>query len=288
MRGSRGRHQHLSPVFFFLKTFFFNPLNNPVFVVLFFFVVFFYWEGSLDKYHVAMIMYLALLSQYFLKNMLQGYSSDAEETTKAPLIRFFKALPITSPKIYSSYLLSAVVYVLLIYVLLGLLLLEMMKLPDLKGMQFIQSVAPDGDTVTTLTGYALSRRGIPYFVSLDWSKSLLFDSILKIGGGKFWTSLYAVLIFIYISVLRIFQQMRPKRGFQLVILFHKLPLGIFLLLGLVFIADLILTQNEIGIYSRLLIQSMDVTLSLFLVVFVATVFSTVSMSKVILARLKGY
>jgi len=239
MRGSRGRHQHLSPVFFFLKTFFFNPLNNPVFVVLFFFVVFFYWEGSLDKYHVAMIMYLALLSQYFLKNMLQGYSSDAEETTKAPLIRFFKALPITSPKIYSSYLLSAVVYVLLIYVLLGLLLLEMMKLPDLKGMQFIQSVAPDGDTVTTLTGYALSRRGIPYFVSLDWSKSLLFDSILKIGG-------------------------------------------------LVFIADLILTQNEIGIYSRLLIQSMDVTLSLFLVVFVATVFSTVSMSKVILARLKGY
>lgn len=282
----RTKNLSLSLVWFFLKTFLFNPLNNPIFVVIIIFIIFFCLGRSLDKYHVALILYLAILGHYFIGNMFKDSVNAKEETSKVPIMRYFQALPISGRKIYFSYLLSTAIYVLSTYVLIGFLLMELMRLPDLKNIQFIKSVTPDGDTITTLTGFGLTPRGIPQFVSIDLKKSLLFDPISKIGGGYIWLTLCYILAFIYISVFQVFKQFNPTSRSYLVKLFHRLPLGIYLLLGLAFATELILSQKEIGICTGFVLRHLDLMISLSLVIIVGTSLSIVLMSRSILSELK--
>lgn len=254
--------------------------------MIFIFIVFFSLERSLDKYHVALILYLAILGHYFIGNMFKDSVNAEEETSKVPIMRYFQALPISGRKIYFSYLLSTAIYVLAIYVVLGFLLMEFMKLPDLKNIQFIKSVTPDGDTITTLTGFGLTERGIPQFVSIGLKKSLLFDPISRVGGGYIWLSLCYILAFIYISVFQIFKQFNPKSRSYLAKLFHKLPLGIYLFLGLAFATELMFSQKEIGICTGFVLRYLDLMISLSLVTIVGTSLSIVLMSRSILSELK--
>lgn len=275
-----------SLIWFFLKTFLFNPLNNPIFVIILIFVVFFLLEGSLDKYHIALMLYLTLLGHYFIGNMFRDSGSAAEETSRVPIMRCFQALPISGRRVYFSYITSSTIYVLFIYLLLGFLLMEFMKLPDLNNPQFIKSVTPDGDSVTTLTGFGLTQRGIPYFVSIALDKSLLFDSISRIGGGYIWLSLGYILAFIYISVFQVFKQFNPRSRIYLVKLFHKLPLGIYLFLGLAFVGELILSQKEIGSCTHFILLHLDLGILLLIIATVITFVSIILMSRFILGKLK--
>jgi len=283
---TQNRSTALSLVLFFLKTFFFNPLNNPVFVVAAIVIIFFYVEGSLDKYQIALILYLSILSHYFVGNVFTDSRPVEEKSSRVPIRRYFQALPLSGKRIYFSYLSSSVIYVVLIYVALGLLLTHVMKLPNLKHMQFIQSVTPGGDTITTVTGTAFTPRGIPYSVSIVLDTSLLFDPVLKMGGGRFWVSLYYVMTFLYISVFQVFRQFGRTSHFSLMRLFHTLPLILYLLLGLTFVSELLLSQREMGICIRFLFQHVDMTISLFLGTIIVTSLSILLMSKTITNRLK--
>lgn len=280
------RNLSLSLVWFFLKTFLFNPLNNPIFVVILIFIIFFCLEGSLDKYHVALMLYLSILSHLFIGNMFKDSANLEKETSRVPIMRYFQALPISGRKIYFSYLSSSAIYVLLTYVLIGFLLMKLMKLPDLKNMEFIKSVTPDGDTITTLTGFGLTPRGIPHFVSMDLKKSLLFDPIFRIGGGYIWFTLCYVLAFFYISVFQIFKQFNPKSHICLAKLFNKFPLGVYLTVGLIFATELIFPQKEIGICIRFIFQHLDIVILLLFITVIITLLSIVLMSKSILNKLK--
>jgi len=282
----RAKNMYGSLIWFFLKTFLFNPLNNPIFVIILIFVVFFLLERSLDKYHIALMLYLTPLGHYFIGNMFKDSGNAAEETKRVPIMRCFQALPISGRRVYFSYVTSSTIYVLFIYLLLGFLLMEFMKLPDLKNPEFIKSVTPDGDTITTLTGFGLTQRGIPQLVSIDLKKSLLFDPISRIGGGYIWLSLGYILAFIYISVFQVFKQFSPKSRICLAKLFHRLPLGIYLFLGLALVGELILSQKEIGICTGLVLRHLDLMILLSLIAIIGTSVSIVLMSRSILSELK--
>lgn len=287
MSKRRGKNVFLSLVFFFLKTFFFNPLNNPVFVVLAILIVFFYVEGSLDKYHVALMLYVSVVSHYFVGNMFTDHASNEEGTSRVPIMRYFQALPISGQGVYSSYFFSSIMYSVFMYVMLGLLLTKFMKLPNLKYMEFIQSVTSDGDTMTTVTGIAFSRRFIPRFVSFVLEKSLFFTAISKTGGASFLVLSYFILTFVYISVFQVFKQFKRRHRLSFSGLFHWFPLGVYLLLALVFLTEVILSQKEIGICIRSILQYWDVAIILFLLTVILTFVSIVIMSKSILNELKA-
>ena len=286
MKPRRNKNAVISLALFFVRTFFFNPLNNPVFIAVAIFIAFFYMEGSLDKYQVALILYLSILCHYFIGNMFTDSAGGKEDASKIPIMRYFQALPISGRKMYSSYLLSCIIYFLFFYLLLGLVLMHLMKLPDLKHMQFVTSVTSDGDTITTLTGTAFTPRGIPYHVSIDLDKSLLFDPVSRMSGGTFWISLYFFLVFLYLSVIQVFKQFRPALQSRIAKCLYTLPFAIYLLLGLTFMTELILSQKAMGTCTRTLLQHLDITISLFLVTTVLTIVSILFMSKRILDRLK--
>ncbi len=286
MGRSQAKNMYVSLVWFFLKTFLLNPLNNPIFVIILIFLIFFSLEGTLNKYHIALMLYLVLLGHYFIGNMFKDSGSAAEETSRVPIMRYFQALPISGRRVFSSYLFSSIIYILSISVLLGFLLMEFLRLPHLQNIQFIKSVTSDGDTVTTLTGFGLTQRGIPQLVSIDLKKSLLFDPISHIHGGYIWLSLCYVLAFVYISIFHIFKQFNPKSHFHLVALFHKLPLGIYLFLGLAFATELILSQKEIGVCTHFIMRHLDLMMLLLLLAIIATFVSILLMSRFILNKLK--
>ena len=275
-----------SLVWFFLKTFLFNPQNNPTFLVIFILIIFFYLERSLNRYHIALMLYLAVLAHYFVGNIFKGPGNGEEETSRVPIIRYFQVLPISGRKIYLSYLLATGIYGLFTWAVLGFLLATFMKLPDLKNIEFIKSVAPDGDTVTILTGFGLNERGIPGFVSIPLKKSLIFDPISKISGNYIWLSLLYILVFIYICTFQVFNQFNQRSYPYLLKLLHKLPLGIYLCIGLGFLTELLFSQKQIGICTRLIIQHLGLLALLLLVTIIATSISIGLMSRFILDRLK--
>ena len=287
MSRRRTKSTVFSLVLFFVRTFLFNPLNNPVFVIAVLFIAFFYLEGSLDKYQVALILYLSLLCHYFTGNMFRESGRSDEGASNIPMMIYFQALPVSGRKIYFSYLLSSLVYFLFFYVSLVLLLMHVMKLPDLQHMQYVSSITSDGDTVTTLTGTAFTPRGIPYHVSIDLDKSLLFDPISKISGGKSWLALYFFLIFLYISVIQVFKQFRSSMHFSITKFLYSLSLIVYFILGLTFLTELILSQKEMGMGTRFLLQHLDITISLFLGTTVFTSIAIVLMSKTILDKLRS-
>lgn len=286
MSQRRAWKKHASLTIFFLRSFLFNPLNNPVFVILIILIVFFFIEGSLDKYHIALMLYLSVLGHSFVGNMFRRSREDAESVSHVPMTRYFQALPVSGKNVYTSYLLSSTLYAVFISSALVILLTQFMKLPDLADIQFTKSVAPDGDTITTVTGIAFSRRFIPHFVSFVLEKSLFFDIIAKSGGTPFVISFYFVLAYVYISVFQVFRECRRLQHTSLVDLFHRLPFGVYFLCALIFLTEVMLSQREIGIGTRFILHYLDVILLLLIVTVLLTVLSIVFMSKVIVTKLK--
>jgi hypothetical protein len=278
--------KYVSLAIFFLRTFHFNPLNNPVFVLIVILLVFFYVEGSLDKYHIALMLYLSVLGHCFIGNMFRPSREEERNLSHVPMTRHFQALPVSGRGIFISYFLSSTLYAIIISSALVILLTQFMKLPDLADMEFTRSVAPDGDTITTVTGIAFSRRFIPRFVSFVLEKSLLFDLIAKTGGAPLLICLYFVLAYVYISVFQVFNECRRLQRKSLLGLFHRLPFGVYFLFALIFLTEVMLSQREIGIGTRFILHRLDVTLLFLIVSVVLTILSIALMSTAILSKLK--
>lgn len=285
---NRGRtlKRYISLTIFFLRTFLFNPLNNPVFLIVAILVVFFYVEGSLDKYQIALMLYLSVISHCFVGNMFRRSKDIDENALCAPITRHFQAMPVSGREVYFSYLLSSIIYAVFICTALVLLLAHFMKLPDLQHIEFHKSVAPDGDTITTVTGIAFSRRFVPRFVSFVLEKSILFDLISKVGGAPLLITLYFVLAFVYISIFQVLREFKDTKRKFLSALFHSFPFGVFLLLALIFLSEVMLSQQEVGIGIRFVLQHVDITVIFLVVTVFATCVSIVIMSKTILRKLK--
>ena len=278
--------RYVSLAIFFLKSFHFNPLNNPVFAILAILVVFFYVEGSLDKYHIALMLYLSVLGHCFIGNMFRRSRENDESISSVPIDRYFKALPVSGRGVYVSYLLSSTLYAVIISTALVVLLTKFMELPDLSGIEFTRSVAPDGDTITTVSGIAFSRRFVPRFVSFVLEKSLFFDVISKTGGAPVLISLYFILAFLYISIFQVFKEFSRIRQASAADLFHRLPFAVYFLLTLVFLTEVMLTQREIGIGVRFILHNSDIAVTFLIVTVVLTFVSVITMSQKILANLK--
>ena len=249
-------------------------------------VVFFYVEGSLDKYQIALMLYLSVISHCFVGNMFRRSKDIDENALSAPITRHFQAMPVSGREVYFSYLLSSTIYAVFICTALVLLLTQFMKLPDLHHIEFHKSVAPDGDTVTTVTGIAFSRRFVPRFVSFVLEKSILFDLISKIGGAPLLITLYFVLAFVYISVFQVFREFKRTQRKSLSNLFHRLPFGVYLLVALIFLTEVMLSQQEIGVGIRFILQRLDIALILLVVTIFTTCVSIIIMSKTVLTKLR--
>ena len=286
MRRGRTFKKYFSLTIFFLRTFLFNPLNNPVFIIIAVLIVFFYVEGSLDKYHIALMLYLSVLSHCFVGNMFRRSRDLDESASRAPIKRYFQALPVSGREVYVSYLISSTVYSLIICTALVLLLTQFMKLPDLHHIEFYRSVTPEGDTITTVTGIAFSRRFIPRFISFVLEKSLLFDLLSKAGGTPLLIVVYFVLAFIYISVFQVFKELYRTQRLSLSGLFHRVPFGIYLLIALIFLTEVMLSQREIGIGLSFILHHLEVTIVSFIVTVLLTCISILIMSKIIFDKLR--
>ena len=249
-------------------------------------VVFFYVEGSLDKYQIALMLYLSVISHCFVGNMFRRSKEIDENALSAPITRHFQAMPVSGREVYLSYLLSSTIYAVFICTALVVLLAHFMKLPDLAHIEFYKSVTPEGDTITTVTGIHFSRRFIPSFVSFVMEKSILFDLISKVGGAPLLIILYFVLAFIYISIFQVYREFRRTQRKFLSDLFHRLPFGVFLLVALIFLTEVMLSQQEIGIGIRFILQHLDVALIVLVVTVFTTCVSIIIMSKTVLTELR--
>ncbi|MBN1755590.1 hypothetical protein JW877_05170 [bacterium] len=251
-------------ILFFLRSFYLMPANNPILIVLALFLVVFLLDGALDRYSITLILYLSVLSHYFVNNMFSNPPEVESHSQRSPLTRYFQVLPLSGRSIFYAYLCSSIVYMLMIYGLLLFILLNFMGLPTLTNSQIIKSVTPEGDTLTILTGIDYSLRGLPFFSSIVIENSLLFGSLSKIKGSGWGISLYLMLTFLYLIIFQIQGQFRKTRISLLQTIF-ALPLGIFLLLGLVFMADMLFTQKVLGIIIRILIQNVPWVVLLFFI-----------------------
>ncbi len=273
--------------FFFLRAFLFNPLNNPAFIILAILIAFFYVEGSLDKYHIALMMYLVIIGHCFVGNMFGRSAETDSSALRLPLHRHFQALPVSGRMVYTSYLLSAVVYAVFIYAALSLILMHFMELPDLKHVQYTTSVTPEGDTVTTVTGIAMTPRMIQFLVSFVLEKSLLFDLVPRQNWILVGTVFYFVLAFIYISILQVSREFVDGSRFSLRGLLWRAPLGSYMLFSLLFLTEIMFTQREMGLYHQIVRRHLDLVLGFLVATIGLTIVSVTWMSGMIAARLKA-
>ncbi|MBN2542070.1 hypothetical protein JXI42_04325 [bacterium] len=286
---------------FFIKTYYFNPVNNPVFVVLAVFIVVFLLDGSLDKYNMAFIIYLSIISHYFIGSMFKGSEESIEETSRIPIARYFHSLPLSGKQVYHSYLISSAIYVIFVYIIFTGMLIGLLEVPDysefnvysgiqpLKGTELYKSVDSDDDTVTTMEGYVqvYPRRGPAKHISEVLKKSLIFDPFLKINKGHLWISLYFILTFLYISILHIFNRIFQKGKTFFGKIMHKIPLFIYLLIALLFLAEIMLTQSEISTYRNIVIRNLNLISLLFILTVAWTILSSIIMSRAIVKRMEG-
>jgi len=287
MPGNPLRTPALSLTLFFLKTFFFNPLNNPAFLASTVVIVFFSVIGSLDKYHVALVLYLAVLSHLYVGNMFRNREEESGDAG-APVVRYFRGLPIPGRRMYFSYVLASAIYAGVTYSVLGLLLFKLMQLPDLVGLEFVRMPAPDGDTLTVVRGFGVSARGVHFPVSFVLERSFLFDAAAGIRNGWYFLSAYYLFVFLYLSAYQVHRQLRKRRSFLQRGILCSLPLAFYSLLGIAFASELILTQKETGIFVRLVLGHPEITRTVFLAVAAITVLSALWMSRSIAADLGDY
>jgi len=283
---SRPTDATLSLAIFFLKTYFFNPLNNPVFVTCGVLVAFFAMEGSLDRHHAALMLYLAIPAHLFVGNMFRE-SVDEEEPGAPPIRRWFRVLPVRGGQVYVAYLLAAAAYAIAFCAVFGFVLARLMRPPDIEPLDTLVSVGPDGDTITTLRGFAYSPRGIPSFVTLAIEKSLFFDFLAKGPVAPLFIAGYYVLAFLYVSAYHVYRQFGAAGGTRPGQLANRIPLAFVLLLGAAFAAELVLSQKEMGDWTRALLGSVDLVSGVFAAMLAATAVSTALMSRSILVRLRG-
>ncbi len=287
MRVWRVRNRTASLILFLLRTYFLNPLNNPVFAVFAAALAFFAVDGSLDRYHVALVLYLGVLSHLFVGNLFGTGGARVAEGERLPLMHFFQALPLARKKIFSAYFVSILIYMTLFALAFGLVLVRLMGLPDIEPIDYVQSIGPEGDTITTLRGFVYSPRGIPSFVAITLEKSMLFDLIGRSVAIKLMAIFYYGSAFLYIFILHGWRRFSRPTVSPLRNLFHRLPLAFLFGLGILFAAELVLTQKEVGMWTRTLIEHADGAAMVVVAMTALTLISVVDMSRSIVRELEG-
>lgn len=272
---------------FLLKTYFLNPFNNPVFAVFAAAIAFFAVEGSLNKYHVALVLYLGVLGHLFVGNLFGTGGARPPEGERLPLMRFFQALPVPRKKIFTAYFAATLLYMAIFGLVFGFLLTRLMRLPDIEPIDYVKSIGPDGDTITTLRGFAYSARGVPSFVAITLEKSILFDLVGRSVAVKLFVGAYYGAVFLYIFILHAWQRFsKPGRGALRNIL-HRVPLAFFIALGVLFAAELVLTQKEMGYWTRAVVRHGEAVGAVMAAVIAVTLLSVGDMSRAIVRELEG-
>lgn len=287
MKVWRIRNRTAALIVFLLKTYFLNPLNNPVFAVFAAALAFFAVDGSLDKHHVAFVLYLGVLSHLWVGNLFGTGGARAAEGERLPLMHFFQALPVGRRKVFSAYFISVLVYMTLFALAFGFVLFRVMRLPDIEPIDYVRSVGPDGDTTTTLRGFVYSARGIPSFVALTLEKSILFDLVGRSVAVKLLAMAYYGSVFLYIFILHAWHRFSRPGATPLRNLFHRAPLVFLFSFGLLFAAELVLTQKEMGVWTRAILEHAGAGGMVVTGLIVLTLLSVVSMSRSIVRELEG-
>jgi len=268
---------------FFAKTYFFHPRSNPVPVALLVFLVFLWVEKSLDPFHLALVIYLSVLGHHFTGGVFGNGRGRGGGSPDHRLGPFYRVLPARAGEIFAGYVAAVLLYGIAVYALLGPLLADALALPDWESLEVIRSARGDGDSVTVVRGFAVSARGIRTPAMRIIEPSLLFDGAGSLRGG--WISLAAayLILFVYVSVLPVYRALGPHR---LAGAIHRIPLAAYLLLGVVFVSEIILTSRETGAWTAVVRSHTGVTGAALLALAAGTALSILIMSRTIVSRLR--
>lgn len=271
-------------VFFFLRTAFLRPSCNPVLPVAGVFLLFFHAEGSLDRYHVALVFFLTAVAHAYTG----GFFGDPREAMArgagSPLERWLRPLPVAGGRIFLAYLAAALVYGLLVFAIFALLLERENRLPPLVGGERVEFPTADGDTLTVYRGFAVTPRGIQYPASVVVERSLFFDLLGRFGAGRPTLAAYYVVLFVYVAAL---QGLRHLPVGRLARLLLSAPLGVYLAAGIALFAEVILTPREAGGLVRRLAGHETTAILLVAAVLGGTAAATLAIARIAFVRLGG-
>ncbi|MBD3243404.1 MAG: hypothetical protein GF331_22630 [Chitinivibrionales bacterium] len=149
---------------FLLRTFYFSPVNNPVWFVLAPMVLVYVMTGLMGRHEVLLFMLAAAATHRFMRTFRGRATDDGSD----PLRSAFRLLPVSTDEIRRASLASVVVYALVLGIGFTGLLMFVDPPPPWEGEpQAHTRVLPTGDTLTYYTGTIMDRSGahhipVPY------------------------------------------------------------------------------------------------------------------------------
>lgn len=271
-------------VFFFLRTSFLRPSVNPVLPVATAFLVLFHAEGSLDRYHVALLFYLTAVAHAFTGDLFGDPREARAREAASPLERIFLPLPVSGGRIFLAYLGAALVYAVLVFLLFSFLLHQETRLPGFVGGEMVKFPTGGGDTTLVYRGFAVTPRGIQYPASVVIERSFFFDALARLGPGRAPLAAYYVLVFVYVVALQAARQFRVGRFAGA---FHALPLALYMVAGLALFAELLLTPREAGSLVRAFVAHAGEAAAAVTAALALTLAATLSIARTVYVRLEG-
>lgn len=149
---------------FLLRTFYFSPVNNPVWYVLVPMVLVYVMTGLMGRHEVLLFMLAAAATHRFMRTFRQSSAKEGAD----PLRSAFRLLPVSTDEIRRASLASVCVYGLVLGIgFTGLLLIVEPPPPWIGEPREHHTVLPSGDTITVYTGTIMDRSGahhipVPY------------------------------------------------------------------------------------------------------------------------------
>ena len=252
---------------FFLKGFYLQPAANPVLPVAGAFLLFFWAEGSLDRLHLALLLYLFVPAHLRIGDPFGG-GGEGEGAVR----RVFRALPVRPELLLRSYLAATVLYALVVWGGIALGVERLSRPPDWTSLQMIETAGPEGETIRSWVGFAQNARGVYRFATRVIERSFLFDTASGIGGAAPLLSALFFASFLHLSIYRIGRGVRRGRGGVSRFL-HVLPIGLYLVLGAAFLAEVALRGAETAAWVRALLSRPEAIRAALVAVLAATVLS---------------
>ncbi|MBN1824893.1 MAG: hypothetical protein JW958_01420 [Candidatus Eisenbacteria bacterium] len=244
------RNPRLALPLFFLRSFYFQPAANPVLPVVLAFLLFFWAEGSLDRLHLALLLYLFVPAHM---RAADPFGGDDPEGEGGAVRRAFRALPVRPERLFSSYLVATAVYAAAVWALIAFGVDRFSRPPDWTSLQMISTPGRDGDTIRSWVGFAQNARGVYRFATRVIERSFLYDTAGGVRAAAPLLSAFFLASFLHQSIYRIGRGLGRARRASLSPL-HALPAALYMLLGAAFLAEISLDRAETAAWVRALLE----------------------------------
>jgi hypothetical protein len=178
VRPTSRRKAAQSQILFFFKNIFLSPSTNPVCVVLGVVVAILWVTRDLTPHDILFVMAAIAISAFWI-----GSSAVAGE--KGHVAPFFALLPQPLHATVRRLLAASCVYAIVVQAGLALLLWNRTGLPFIGNAQVVQTVAPSGEVLSSVTGFTVSVDNTELGYQEIMRPSLVLGSYGKHGYGLF-------------------------------------------------------------------------------------------------------